>query len=67
MLWRGWGERKRQRAGHDGKGKERGRVPSAEERGFVKRTSAWPIPPRSIHFGKNVERKTIQIAKILRF
>ena len=28
VLWRGWGERKRERAGHDGKGKERGRVPA---------------------------------------
>ena len=28
MLWRGWGERKRERAEHDGKGKERGRVPA---------------------------------------
>ena len=23
MLWGGWGERKRERAGHDGKGEER--------------------------------------------
>ena len=29
MLWGGWGERKRERAGHDGKGEERHEEPHA--------------------------------------
>ena len=28
MLWGGWGERKRERAGHDGKGEERREAPA---------------------------------------
>ena len=28
MLWGGWGERKRERSGHDGKGKERREAPA---------------------------------------
>jgi len=29
VLWGGWGERKRERAGHDGKGEERREAPSS--------------------------------------
>ena len=38
MLWGGWGERKRERAGHDGKGEER-----REARRFP-----LPIVPRAL-------------------
>ena len=38
MLWGGWGERKREHAGHDGKGEERREAPSSH------------CPPRAYYF-----------------
>ena len=39
MLWGGWGERKRERAGHDGKGEERREAPAL---------SLFPLPPSAL-------------------
>ena len=43
MLWEGWGERKRERAGHDGKGKAR----RAREARFFPSSHR---PPRASYF-----------------
>ena len=46
MLWGGWGEKKREHAGHDGKGKERTEV---KDRGFSPFLSSHR-PPRAFFF-----------------
>ena len=49
MLWGGWGERKRERAGHDGKGEERRRE-KREERREAPAVSLFPSSPARFLF-----------------
>ena len=57
VLWGGWGERKRERAGHDGKGEERREAPAV---------SLFPSSPtrflffRLFYFDEDTQREPLR-------